>query len=142
MPKTIIATGLLAALATVITGCEATAKSDLAEPTWQGTASYERIFAQKATAGPIARRPWPQTTAGYEPCIVTHFGSYYDDPFVTTGDGDNAYGWTALDAVAFGYSPARFVVNTLAVPISMIKEPPGILTTTDLDIPINEERQE
>lgn len=129
-----VASSVLAGLMMVaMVGCEATAKSDLAEPTWQPTASYEKAFAQPKTASVIVPRQWPESAAAYEPCRVTHFGSYYDDPFVTTGDGDNAYGWTGMDWLAMAYSPARFVANTAAVPVSMIKEPPGVLTTTDLD---------
>jgi len=134
MYNRMVASGVLAGLMLVmLAGCEATAKSDLAEPTWQPTATYEKAFAQPRTTSVIEPRQWPESQAAYEPCRVTHFGSYYDDPFVTNGDGDSAYGWTGMDWLARVYSPARMAVNTVAVPVSMIKEPPGVLPTTDLD---------
>jgi len=122
-------------LSVVLVGCEATAKSGRLEPAWQTTASYEKVFQQTARPSQLRRRNWVPSLAAYEPCVVAHFGSYFDDEFVTTGDGDETFGWTLMDTAAICYSPARFVVNTLAVPISMIKDPPGVLTTTTLDKP-------
>lgn len=129
---------LLAASVTIslllLAGCEATAHSDRTEPKWHTTASYDSIMSEQAVnPSPIAPRQWPATQAVYQPCTVTHFGSYFDDDFVYLGDGDDLYGWTWRDAVAFGYSPARFVVNTVCVPLSMVKEPPAVLVTTDIE---------
>lgn len=127
-----IALGVL--MAAVLVGCEATAKSDRAEPGWQTTTSYDKIMSiENPPPSPIENRPWTSTVAFYEPPVVTHFGSYFDDPIITNGDGNDTYGWTCFDLLAVAYSPARFTVNTLAVPISMIKEPPGVLQTTNLD---------
>jgi len=123
----------LAAILMILAGCEATAKSDKMERQWQRTASYEKIFSVKAKPSPIRPRKWAGTQATYEPCTVTHFAGYFDDEFVTVGDGDDAYGWTWADAAAFGYSPFRFIVNTICVPASMVKDPPGVLVTTDLE---------
>jgi len=131
--KSVMIIFLLAILA-VIAGCEATAKSDKLEPGWQKTTSYERIMQTPTTQpGPLTPRKWEVSQAHYTECIVTHFGSYFDDEFATKGDGNDTYGWTEMDLVAFGYCPARFIINTLCVPISMIKEPPGVLTTSYLD---------
>lgn len=130
--KTIISICLVSVIATLI-GCEATAQSDKKELTWQKTTSYEKIMAQKPETSPLKPRNWDNKKAQYTQCVVTHFGSYFDDPFVTKGDGDEYYGWTFMDLAAFAYCPARFIVNTVCVPVSMIKEPPGVLTTTDLD---------
>jgi len=133
MRTTIVLAALIAGCCIILAGCEATAKSDRMEPTWQPTASYETIFAKTATTSPIERRKWAKTYARYEPCIVTHFASYFDDEFVTMGDGNDTHGWTIMDAAAVAYSPARFVVNVLAVPVSMIKDPPGVLVCGNLD---------
>jgi hypothetical protein len=123
--------GLLTA-ATLV-GCEATAKSDQCEPRWQTTTSYNKIMSTKAGPSPIQDRTWTHTVACYEPPVVTHFGSYFDDPIVICGDGNDTYGWTWFDPLAVAYSPARFAVNTLAVPVSMVKEPPGVLQCSNLD---------
>jgi hypothetical protein len=121
-------------LAAMLAGCEATERSDRGEPGWQPTASYDKIMSAPATQpSPVKPRAWNSTVAKYEPPVVTHFGSYFEDPLVTQGDGNDTYGWTLMDLAAVGYSPARFVVNTLAVPISMVKEPPCVLQCTSLD---------
>ncbi len=118
----------------VLAGCEATAKSDKLEPGWQKTASYEKIMATPATQpSPLVHRKWKISQANYTECVVTHFGSYFDDEFATQGDGNDTYGWTEADILAAIYCPVRFVINTVCVPISMIKEPPGVLTSSDLD---------
>ncbi len=115
-------------------GCEATARSDKLEPSWQKTASYKKIMQMPTTQpSPLTPRKWEVSKAHYAECVVTHFGSYFDDEFVTKGDGNDTYGWSGMDLVAFGYCPARFIINTLCVPISMIKEPPGVLVTSHLD---------
>jgi len=120
----------------MLVGCEATAISDKHEPGWQTTPSYDKIQAKTAEPSPIKARQWAPTVAEYTSPVVTHFGSYYDDPFVTQGDGNKTYGWTFMDLAAAGYSPARFVVNTVAFPVSMVKEPPCVLQCTNLDQPV------
>ena len=118
-------------------GCEATARSDRAEPRWQTTASYDKIISAKTEPSPIKPRQWSASQASYQEPAATHFGSYFDDEFVTAGDGDDAYGWTWRDTVAVFYCPVRFGINALAVPVSMVKEPPGVLVTTNMDEPEN-----
>ncbi|NLE29913.1 MAG: hypothetical protein GX629_09625 [Phycisphaerae bacterium] len=125
-------------LTAILAGCEATAKSDMAEPTWEKTASYEKIMSAPSVTSPLTPRSWEQTHADPEPSIVTHFGSYFEDPIVQCGDGNDTYGWTWLDPGAVFYSPVRYTINFIALPISMIKEPPGVLQCTDLDQPIEE----
>ncbi len=125
---------IIISMSVIFAGCEATAKSDKLEPGWQKTASYEKIMATPATQpSPLVHRNWKISQAHYTECIVTHFGSYFDDEFATQGDGNDTYGWTEADILAAVYCPVRFVVNTVCVPISMIKEPPGVLTTSYLD---------
>jgi hypothetical protein len=126
--------GLVGCMAMV--GCEATAKSDKCEPGWQTTTSYEKVMSTQGQPSPIKPRQWPATVAEYTAPTVTHFGSYYDDPFVTEGDGNDTYGWTCMDLLAVAYSPTRFVINTVAIPVSMVKEPPCVLQCTNLDQPM------
>ena len=121
----------------VMSGCEATAKSDLNEPGWQTTASYDKIMTTASEPSPMKKRSWNCNYAAYEAPVVTHFGSYFNDPF-TDGDCNDSYGWTLMDLGAVAYSPARFAVNALAVPVSMVKEPPGVLQCTNLDQSIPE----
>lgn len=125
-------------LSGLLAGCEATAKSDMMEPSWETTASHEKFKSAPPMQSPITPRTWEQTQAIPEPSTVTHFGSYFDDPIVVNGDGNDTYGWTWLDPGAVFYSPVRYVVNVVAVPVSMVKEPPGVLQCTDLDQPISD----
>ncbi|MFA5864929.1 MAG: hypothetical protein WC975_09610 [Phycisphaerae bacterium] len=121
----------------VLVGCEATARSDRSEPHWQTTASYDKIMSVPATQpSPIENRIWSETVATYEAPVVAHFGSYFNDPMVS--DIEYTYGWTLMDLASVAYSPARFAVNTVAVPVSMVKEPPGVLQSANLDQPIGE----
>jgi len=128
--------GLMGCL--MVVGCDATAKSDKCAPGWETTPSYEKVMSREGEPSPIKPRVWSPTVAVYEEPVVTHFGSYFNDPFVTEGDGNDTYGWTCMDLLAVPYSPARFVVNTVAVPVSMVKEPPCVLQCTNLDQPIHE----
>jgi hypothetical protein len=120
----------------ILVGCEATAKSDMMEPTWDKTPSYDKIMSATPEPSPIPRRTWQHGEASPEPSTVTHLPSYFDDPIVTDGDGNDTYGWTFLDPAAVAYSPARYAVNFIALPVSMVKEPPATLLCTDLDQPI------
>lgn len=122
-------------LASALPGCQVSAPSYTPETRWPTTASYDKIMSLPAGESAIKPRPWPISEANYEPLALTHFASYYLDPFVTEGDQNDTYRWTASDAVAVVYCPARFIVNTIAIPVSMIKEPPGVLVTTRLDEP-------
>jgi len=126
-------------LSAVLVGCEAAARSDQLEPGIQTTASYETIFSLPAKPSPIKPKNWAPVKATYAAPVVTHFPSWYLDEFATEGDGNDTYGWTWVDALAFGYCPARFFVNTVALPVSAVKQPPGVLVTTDLDEPIPEQ---
>jgi len=124
----------VAVLTLVLVGCQATAISDRLGPTWQPTASYDYITEQQRSPLPAQAARWSsEQRVDYQAGTVWHFGSYFDDPFVSRGDGDGLYGWTWMDAAAFGYCPARFIVNTVAVPVSMIKEPPGVAISENRD---------
>lgn len=120
----------------ILIGCDAFARSDLAEPRWRTTASYDKIVAHPAGVSPIKPRPWPVSVAEYAPPVVTHVAHYFPDRFVTDGDGNDSYGWTWRDYVAAVYSPASFLVNAVIIPVRMIQDPPGVLITTDLDEPL------
>ncbi len=124
--------GLL--LVAILAGCEATAKSDRAEPGWQTTTSYDRIMAvENPPPSPMKKREWSPTVARYEPPVVTHFASYFEDPIVVYGDGNDTYGWTWFDPVAVPFSAGWFALDTVAIPISLVKQPPCVLYTTNLD---------
>jgi hypothetical protein len=123
-------------LTAMLAGCEATAKSDHFDPCVERTASSEAIMTKVPQPSPITPRTWQETSAQYAAPVVTHFPYWYEDPVVVKGDGNDTYGWTGDDWLAMVYCPCRFVVNTVGMPISMIKDPPGKMMCTDLDQPI------
>lgn len=69
--------------------------------------------------------------------VVPHWPLYFEDPLVTEGagredadptgitaSGRNKYHWGYTDLFAFGYSPARFMLNTFGLPVSMVVRHP------------------
>jgi len=125
-------------LAGVLAGCELAASQERKTAGWEPTASYDQIMSAPSEPSPIQTRHWAPTQARYEKPTVSHFPSYFLDPFETRGDGVDGYGWSYMDLAAVAYSPARFVVNTVAIPVSMVKDPPWKLICTNLDQPIPE----
>jgi len=124
-------------LTAVLAGCDATAKSDNFDPSVERTASSIAIMSKVSQPSPITPRTWYESAAETAAPGVTHFPYWYEDPFVVKGDGNDTYGWTGCDWLAMVYCPCRFVVNTVGLPVSMIKEPPGVLVCTDMDQEIN-----
>jgi hypothetical protein len=55
---------------------------------------------------------------------VTHWPLWYEDPFEDKGSEDGEFKWTAEEAVAFPYGLARFILNTMGLPVSMVVLPP------------------
>ena len=131
--KKLVSVLLGLSLTAILTGCEATAKCDDFDPSVEKTPSSEAIMAKVPQPSPITHRTWADTSALYAAPVVTHFPYWYEDPFVVNGDGNDSYGWTGTDWLAMVYCPCRFVVNTVGIPASMIKEPPGVCVSTDLD---------
>ncbi len=83
-------------------------------------------------------RSWQTTTVAAESGGVDHWPLYFEDPFVDKGDGrtdetdpHNVYrnGWE--DWVAFPYCPARFIGNTLLLPVSAVVTPPWTVMESD-----------
>lgn len=69
--------------------------------------------------------------------VTPHWPIYFEDPFVAKGSGRvdadpeglgpggrNKYRWGWVDLFALGYSPARLLINTAGLPVSMVLEHP------------------
>ena len=94
------------------------------------TASAEAIH-QSGKAAVIRVRDWPESSVSAEDGTVTHWPVWWEDPFVDKGSDDGRVAWTWEDLLAFGYGPARFVLNTVALPVSAVVTPPGTVLCSD-----------
>jgi hypothetical protein len=75
---------------------------------------------------------------GYAPTVVmpqdgtvTHFPLWWQDPLEDRGSDDGRFAWTWVDYFGMPYCLARFDLNTLAFPISVVLEPPVPLMESD-----------
>jgi hypothetical protein len=79
-------------------------------------------------------RDWEVVPLAAESGVVTHWPTYFEDPFVDKGDGReglNKYrlGWE--DYIAMPYCYSRFTLNWLMLPVSAVVTPPWTLMESD-----------
>src|SRR5262245_18802126 len=92
------------------------------------------LYANQQPA-PYRERGWAQTSTAAESGAVIHWPLYTEDPFEDKGtdrpDGPNKYhlGWE--DYVAMPYSFSRFTLNVMAMPVSLVVQPPWKLMESD-----------
>jgi hypothetical protein len=75
---------------------------------------------------------------GYEPQpieaqngTVAHWPLWWEDPFEDQGSEDGTFAWTAEDYLCVAYGPARFLLNTMAWPVSAVVTPPWTVMCSD-----------
>ena len=56
---------------------------------------------------------------------------WWEDPFEDKGDQDDTFAWTWQDYVAMPYSFGRFLLNTIAWPVSAVVTPPWASMVSD-----------
>ncbi len=88
------------------------------------TPSTEYINQSRAE-GIINQRAWPASNSYYSPQVVEHLPVYFEDPFESVGSPVDPcnQGWTWVDWFDIGYSDARWLANTVALPVSMVFNP-------------------
>jgi hypothetical protein len=91
------------------------------------------VYARFKPAG-HAPRSWPEQTVAQERGAVTHWPLYMEDPFVDKGagrEGADKYrlGWE--DIVAGLYVYPRHTLNWMALPVSMVVQPPWTVMESD-----------
>lgn len=85
---------------------------------------------ERYTPAPVRQRPWPMDVRYTEPGGVTHLPLYWQDPFEDKGATyANHLGWE--DYIAMPYSLARFIINTIGFPVSVVVTPPWQLQESD-----------
>jgi hypothetical protein len=62
---------------------------------------------------------------------VPHYPLWWEDPFEDHGDRNDTFAWTSIDYVAWPYSMGRYLVNTIAWPVSAIVTLPGTPMVSD-----------
>jgi hypothetical protein len=62
---------------------------------------------------------------------VPHYPLYWEDPFEDKGDQNDTYAWTWQDYVVMPYGLGRFILNTIAWPVSAVVTPPGTPMVSD-----------
>lgn len=98
--------------------------------TWS-TPSADGILA--AGHEPVIRqRPGlAETCAPHVEPGVPHYPLWYEDPLEDKGDQNDAFAWTWQDYVAMPYSFGRFLLNTMALPVSSLVTPGNTAMVSD-----------
>lgn len=124
---------MLAALCVVMVGCQHIVDpflDDLPAVSDVTTASVEgaRAAPSKPTLAPRSYKPLPvEPQSG----AVAHWPLWWEDPFEDKGSDDATFAWTAEDYFGVAYSPARFLLNTMAWPVSAAVTPAWTVTCSD-----------
>ncbi len=66
---------------------------------------------------------------------VPHYPLWWEDPFEDKGDGDQTYAWTWQDYAGMPYGLGRYILNTIAWPVSAVVTPPGTTLVSDGTVP-------
>jgi hypothetical protein len=97
---------------------------------WITTASVEGTRAAQAEP-PVRAMEYKPVLVSPQDGTVAHFPLWWEDPFEDRGSDDGRFSWTWEDYFAMPYGHARMALNTLAVPISAIVQPPAPLMGSD-----------
>lgn len=112
-------------------------RDDSVPPANWNTPGFEGIRA--ADKEPVMRqRDIAESRADHRPA-VPHYPLGWEDPFESFGNGDDQFAWIWLDYVAMPYGLGRFIVNTIAFPVSVAVYPPGTSMISDGNIAEGEE---
>jgi hypothetical protein len=95
------------------------------------TNASERSVREADRAPVIRRREWEQSDTVYASGAVIHWPLWFEDPFEDKGSEDGQFAWTAEDYIAWPYSFGRFLLNTMAWPVSAVVTPPGTPMVSD-----------
>lgn len=105
-------------------------RADSIPPSTWTTPSWEGVMA--AGREPVIRqREMPVTQAMRADDAVAHYPLWWEDPLEDKGDGNGHFAWTWQDYVGMPYSLGRFLLNTMAWPVSAVVTPPGTVLVSD-----------
>lgn len=120
------------------------ARADMTTASAEGYRSEEATHAMHMKQA-MQERPrvtaWDTRDVHIHSDSVTHWPIWCEDPFVDKGNGptdpnhrdaaDETFALNSTDFLAIVYSPARWALNTVALPISAAVTPPGTLMVSD-----------
>jgi hypothetical protein len=96
------------------------------------TASVTGARAAPRKEPAIPRREFNEVQAWPESGTVDHWPLWWEDPFEDKGSvDDREFKWTEEDYFAVFYGPGRFILNTMAFPVSAWVTKPGTVTCSD-----------
>ena len=117
---------LLAVAGLCLSGCHRTSNpwrdqsptaAELETPSVRG---FRALTATPSTG----HRPYAQTVAAPVDGSVLHGPLYWEDPFEDKGSEDGCIAWTGEDYLHIAYGPARYLLNGLFFPASIVVTPP------------------
>jgi hypothetical protein len=97
---------------------------------WQ-TPTSERILAADVKPAVRQKEHMPHQYVPQVAGEVPHYPLYWEDPFEDVGDQNEHFAWTWQDYVVMPYSMGRVLLNTVAVPVSMVVTPPWQTMVSD-----------
>jgi hypothetical protein len=95
-----------------------------------GTASSQIVLAANVPPA-VRQRNVEPSNAPHVSYQVPHYPLWWEDSFEDQGDNDNMFAWTWQDYFDMPYAPGRFVLNTLAWPVSAVVTLPGTPMVSD-----------
>lgn len=94
------------------------------------TASVETVQNSKATRS-VQQRDWPAKELYSQNGAVRHHPLYFEDGFEDKGSDDGKFAWTHEDYVQLFSWRGRFLINTIAFPVSVVVTPPWTVMESD-----------
>lgn len=94
------------------------------------TASVEGARAAP-TLPSVPRRDFAALRVDPQDGTVDHWPLWWEDPFEDKGSQDGRFAWTEEDYFCFAYGPGRFILNTMAFPVSAWVTKPATVTCSD-----------
>ena len=79
----------------------------------------------------LRHRELAETQAPLADNSVPHYPLWWEDPFEDKGDSNAEFAWTWQDYVGMPYGFGRFLLNTVAWPVSAAVTPPGTPMVSD-----------
>ncbi len=111
---------------------------EIANPLVDDLAPTDTITTPSAAGVESADAPQAVHTRAFdrqpvEPTVgtVTHWPLWYQDPFEDKGSEDGQFRLTEEDGIALPYGLARFILNTMGLPVSIGVQPPWKLMCSD-----------
>jgi hypothetical protein len=98
--------------------------ADVTTPSVEGVRAADRQPA-------LRTRPIQPSRIEPQPGVVTHWPLWWEDPFVDKGSEDGQFAMTQEDYFAFPYGLGRFLLNTMAFPVSAAVTPPFTIMGSD-----------